>query len=153
MLALLWIEEKGEGHADDKGEGCKDKPSRLPVAEEVAVLPLAEMVDYLAGGKRAHSGTDAVGHHHEEPLGRCLDAGLALLVDEDTARDIEEVEGNTIDNARQDEEQHAGHGGIANAEEAEAEHPSEHGHKHDDLDAVTAEEEGYEEYAQGLANL
>ena len=129
------MEQQGEEHADDQREAGEDIPAGGPVAYQIAVIPLAVVVHNLAGSQGADGGTDAVGHHHEQSLGRRLDGRLTLLVDEDASRDVEEVEGDTVDDAGEDEHDDAGHGRIADAEEAEAEHPGEHRHEHDHLDA------------------
>ena len=43
--------------------------------------------------------------------------------------------------------------GIAHGEEAETEHPGQHGDEHHVLDTVPSQEEGYQQDAQGLGNL
>ena len=96
---LLWFEDQSKGNADYESKGGKDKPACLPVAFQESVLPMAEAIDDLASSQRTDSGTDTIGHHHKQSLRRSLDRRFALLVDKDTARDIEEVEGYSIDDA------------------------------------------------------
>ena len=71
----------------------------------------------------AGGSSDTIGHHHKQSLCRCLDAGIALLVNEYTSGNIEEVEGYAINYTGEDEEDDARHCGITDAEEAESEHP------------------------------
>ena len=111
------------------------------------------MVYYLAGCQRTYGSANTIGHHHEQALSRSLDAGFALLIDEDTTRHIEEVEGHTVNDAREDEHDNTWHSGVTNTEESETEHPGEHRHEHYNLDAITLQEEWDHEDTQGLANL
>lgn len=96
---LLGFEDQGEGDADYQSEGSEGKPARLPLTDEESVLPMAEAVDNLTSSQCTDGGTNTISHHHKQSLCRSLDAVLALLVDEDTTRDIEEIEGHTIDDA------------------------------------------------------
>ena len=72
------MEDQSERYAYDQGKGREDKPAGGPVAHEEASLPAAEVVHDLARsertyrGKRTYRGTDTIGHHHEESLGRGL---------------------------------------------------------------------------------
>ena len=111
-----------------------------------------EAVDDGLCGKGAYGGADAVGANHEKSLGRRAHRGRGLLVDVETARDVEEVEGHAVDDAREHNHPEA-RPGVAEAEEPEAAHPRQHRHEHDALDAETFQAEGDEEDAEGLGSL
>ena len=158
---LLWFKYQREGNAYHQSEGCEDKPAGLPLTHEEAlllaidheVLPSAELVNNLASSQRTNGSTNAVGHHHEQTLSRSLDLRVAFLVDEDTARDIEEVKGDTVNDTREDEEDNTRHSGISYTEEAETEDPCEKRHQHYHLDTETLQEERNHQDAQGLRSL
>ena len=147
------MEDQGEGNAYHQRKGSEDEPAGLPFTYQETVLPVTETVDDLTSGQRTDSGTQTVGHHHEQALGRSLDAGFAFLIDIDTTRNIEEVEGNTIDDAGKDKEEYTRHGRIADAEEAEAEYPGKERHKHHNLNTETLQEERYHQDAACLTDL
>ena len=133
-------EDKGYGYAES--EAGEDEPCCLPIAQKVITLPNTIVFHYFAGGQCADSGTKSVGHQHEQALCWSAHAGLALLVYKEAARYVEEVEGYAINYAGEDKQDDAGHGRVAQAEETEAEHPSEHGDEHHGLDAEALQEEG-----------
>lgn len=110
------------------------------------------MIDDGLRAERSDRGADAVGHDHEESLRRGADRRIGLLIDEERPRDVEEVEGHTIDDHRKDEHPHAV-SGVAQAEESKTEHPGEHGHEHDVLDAEAFQAEGNEQDAERFGDL
>ena len=111
------------------------------------------MVDDGTGREGSDGGSQTVGHQHEEALPGRAYLGRTDLIDIQTATDVEEIEGHTIDEAAEDEEDDAGVVGRTESEESETEHPSEHGDEHDDLDAEAFQEEGDEQDAQGFCHL
>ena len=111
------------------------------------------MVNDGARRECADGGTEAICHQHEETLTRGAQFGRYLVVHKQAARYVEEVEGHSIDDAGEDEEDDAREGGVAHAEETKAQHPGHHGNEHHLLDAEAAQEEGDEQDAQGLGNL
>ena len=114
---------------------------------------MAKAIDNRACSQRADGSAQTVGHQHEQALGRCLDVGLTLLIDEDTARDIEEVKCHTINQARHHNQDDARPCRVTSAKEAEPQYPGEHSNQHNHLDAITLEEERNEQDAQRLGNL
>ena len=114
---------------------------------------MAIVIDYLSGKNRANGSAQAIGHQHEQSLRRSPHLDITLLVYEQSARHIEEVECHTIYDAREHEEYHAREGWVAHTEEAEAQHPSKHGDEHHDLDTISLEEERNQEDAQSLSHL
>ena len=114
---------------------------------------MAITIHNLASSQGTDGSTQTIGHHHKQALSRCLDAGLTLLVNEDTTRNIKEVEGDTIYDARENEENHTRHCRITYAKESETEHPCKERHQHHNLDAKTLQEEGNHQDTQCLTNL
>ena len=112
------------------------------------------MRDDLAGDPGADRGTDAVGHQHEEPLRTGLHGLCGLLLDKECTGDVEEVKRHAVDDAGEEEQDDA-HDALrgADSEEAEAQHPGEHGHQHDDLDAEALEAERDQQNTQRLGDL
>ena len=96
-------ENECEGDADSQREASEDEPASLPVTHEEGrlpdLLPRAEMVDDGTSRQRTNCGAEAIGHQHEQTLGRSLNLRRALTVDKDAAGDIEEVEGHAIHDA------------------------------------------------------
>ena len=147
------MEHQSKRHAYHKCKGREEEPAGRPVAYQEPVLPGAVVIDYLTCRQCSYRSSYAISHHHKQALSRSLDGGLALLVDENTSGDIEEVEGHAIDDTREDEKQHTGHGRITHTEEAETEYPGKHRHQHHHLDTITLQEKRYHEDAKGLADL
>ena len=158
---LLWLEHQCEGNTNHNGKGGEDKPTRLPVTNKKTllltindkILPRAETVDDITSRQCSDGCAKAVSHHHKQSLSRCLNLRIAFLVDKDTARDIEEVEGDTIDDTLQDEENGSRHGGISNAKQTKAEYPCEERHQHHNLNAETLQEERNQQNTASLADL
>ena len=148
---LLWIpEEYGEEHANHAGISCEDVPGLRPVGRGVENVA---GFDNLAGCKRAYGGTESVGHQHEHSLGTGTDVRGGVLIDIERTGDVEEVEGHSINDAAEHEEQYTGHRGIAKAEESETEHPCEHGDEHYLLDAEFLHAERNQQDTESLGSL
>ena len=110
---MLILEEDGKQNGNCESKAGKHKPAGGPIAQQIITLPRAIVIDYLTCCQCSDCSADAIGHHHKQTLCRSLDAGFTFLIDKDAARDVEEVEGNAIDDTGQDEEQHTRHGRIA----------------------------------------
>ena len=110
------------------------------------------MVDDGLGGKRTYRGAKTIGHQHEQSL--CAGAYILAggLIDEEGARDVEEVEGHAIDDHRDNKHPYAA-ARITRADESEAEHPCEHGDEHHVLDTEFLHEERDEQDTAGLTDL
>ena len=111
------------------------------------------MVDDFTCYERAYGCAQTVGHKHKQALCRCSYLRVTLLIHKQAARYIEEVECHAINDARQDEQNHAWESRIAKSEESEAAHPCKHGNEHNHLDAVTLQEEWNEQNAQCFSHL
>ncbi len=151
---VLVLEDQGEDDGDAKGVSGEDEPRSGPPGRHGfdRRLRINETVDDGLCAKRTDGGADAVGHDHEKSLRRGTNGGVGLVVDEERTRDVEEVERHTVDDHREDEHPYAA-AGIAEPEQPEAQHPCEHGHQHDVLDAETLETERNQEYAERLGDL
>ena len=110
------------------------------------------MIHHAAGGPGADGGAETVGHQHEETLRRGTDVLVGILVDEERAGDVEEVERHAVHDAAQNEHPHAA-ARVAGPEEAEAEHPREHRDEHHLLDAELLHRERDQQDAEGLGEL
>ena len=150
---LFGLKYQREGDTYHESKGGEDKPAGLPFTNEISTFPTTETIDNFTSSQRTDSSTKTVGHHHKQTLRRSFDLRVAFLINEDTTRDIEEVKGDTLDNARQDEEDNAWHSRIANAKESETEHPSKQRHEHYNLNTKTLQEEWNHQNAAGLTNL
>ena len=150
-MFFLGTEEDGKSDAYQERITCEDEPAGLPVAHQIAIIrPVAIVINHHTRQNSTYGCTQAIGHQHEQSLGRGSHLDIALLVDKETARHIEEIERHAINDAREHEEAHAREGWIAEAEEAESEHPCKHGDEHDFLDAVPLHEERNEQDTQCL---
>ena len=93
------MEDKSERHTHDECKCGEYEPASGPVALQESVLPITVVVHNLSCCQRSEGCSDAVGHHHEQSLSRSLDGGFTLLIYKDTSGNVEEVEGNTVDDA------------------------------------------------------
>ena len=149
LMLVGVLEHYHEEYGHDEGVGCEDVPGGAPVGSRGVV---DEVVDHYAGRPCAYRGPESVGHEHEQSL--CGGAHLLVdvLVDEERAGDVEEIEGHAVDYAAEHEEPYAA-AGVAEAEEGEAEHPCEHRYEHHALDAEPLHEEGDQKDAECLGYL
>ena len=151
-----FAEDESEKKQDDGGVGGKDVPDCAPFADLVELsadfLAVCEVIDNGLCAQRTDGGAEPVGHDHEQALGAAAYVGSRVLIDEQRARDIEEVECHSVNDHREYEEPYAA-ARIAQPEQPEAEHPGEHGYHHDTLDAEALHEKRDEQYAAGLADL
>ena len=94
-------------------------------------------------------GTNTVCHQHEQTLRRGTDGRVGGFIHKQRTGDVEEVEGNAIDNHGKYEHPHAA-ARITQSEQTETKHPCEHGNEHHLLDAVALHEERNEQDAAGF---
>ena len=150
---VLVLEHQREDHGHHQGIGCEGEPRRLPLGYlRRLAAEVHKVVYHRLRAQRADGGSEAVGHDDEQPLRARADVLVRLAVDEQRTRDVEEVEGHAIDNHREDEHPHAA-ARIARSEEAEAQHPCQHGDEHHVLDAEAFQEERYQQDAERLGHL
>ena len=152
-LFLLIVEEEEEKYADEQGIAGEDEPNARPIAHLEAVFVLCEAVDHRLRAECADRSADTVGHQHEQTLRTGANGRITFLIYEQRTRDIEEVEGYTVDNHGDNEEHHAGEGRNTDGEEAETQHPSEHGNEHNGFNTEAFQEEGDEQNAERLTDL
>ena len=152
------LEEDGEKNGNYQGVAGEDEPHGRPAAsafnadEEASLVPCTEFVHDGLCAQGTDSGTETVGHHHEQSLCRRADARVGFLVHKQRAGDVVKVKGKAIYNHGEDDgPYHAA--GVADAEKSETEEPGNHGHQHHLLDAEALEEEGNEQNAEGFCNL
>ena len=111
------------------------------------------MVDDRLSAERTDGGTKAVGHHHEHTLRAAADLFIRILVDEERAADVKEVESHTVHNHRKDEEHKAEACRVASAKEEETQSPCTKGDEHHLLDTKLSEEERNQQDAKRFRNL
>src|SRR5690606_4543556 len=148
VVAMLEQRHEHDGHRQRvQGEG---HPDAVPVLGAVGGGEPA--VDHPAADRAAEDRADAVGHQHEQPLRAGPDPRVALLLDEQRAGDVEVVEGNAVDDAREDDHPQP-RARVAVGEQAEAQEPGEHAHRHHRLDPEALQEEGDGEDEQRFRDL
>ena len=152
------FEQDRKQDAHHQGEGGEYVPSRRPSVHHVEARVGSggvehETVHHRLGAERTDGGAEAVGHHHEHALGAAADLLVGILVDEQGAADVEEVESHAVDDHGEDQQHEAEAGGVARAEEEEAERPGHKGDEHHLLDAELLQEEGDQQDTQGLRDL
>ena len=143
---VLIFKQDGEQNAHHKSEGGKHIPCIRPASHEFVEVCLAEgeVVDHSLGAERTDGGTQAVSHHHEHALGTAADLLVGVLVDEERAADVEEVEGYAVDDHREDEEHEAEARRTTCTKEEETQSPSAKGDEHHFLYTKFLKEEGNE---------
>ena len=102
----LVAEEEGEEHGHHRSIGSEDIPAHTPASEDSrrVVLGVDEVINHRLCSERTERSPNPIGHDHEEPLGTGADGGIGLLVHEERTRDIEEVEGDPVDDHTEEEE-------------------------------------------------
>jgi hypothetical protein len=140
------LEEDHEKDSDDKGVACEYVPRGCPA--------WFGCIDYIVVDDQprnpgSNRGAQTVCHEHEETLCAGADVAGGLAVDVERTGNVEEVEGDTVDDAGKHEQPYA-RARVAKSEETEPEHPCEHGDEHDFLDAESLHEEWNEEDAERL---
>ena len=151
---MLVLENQREDYRHAQGIAREDEPRGRPPGRHGAhrALRVDEAVHHGLRTQGADRGADAVGHDHEKSLRRGADRHVGLVVHEERARDIEEVERHAVDDHREDEHPHAP-AGVAQPEQSEAQHPREHGHKHHVLDPEALQAERDKQDAERLRHL
>ena len=151
---MLVLEQQGEKHGKAERVACEYEPTSLPARYDIGSLGQTEhiTVDHPLRHQHARRSTKAVRHHHEQSLRSTADARVRVLIDEQRAADVEEVEGDTIDNHRKDDEDKSV-AGIADGKEPEAKHPGKHGNEDDLLDAQATHTKWDEQEAERFAHL
>ena len=116
------------------------------------MLRVDEVIDHRLRTERAERRTDTIGHDHEEPLRTGADRGVSLLVHEERARHIEEVEGHPVDDHTQQEEPYAATR-VTKTEEGKAQDPRHHSDEHHTADTKATQREGDEQDTERLGEL
>lgn len=132
---VLIPENKREDDAEQQRIAGKNKPDALPVLGAVD----REMVDHPPAAHPTQESSEAIGHDHEQPLRAGADSNGRLFFNEKGAGNIEKIEGHSVDDHRQHQQEKAA-AGIADGKEPEAEHPGENAHQHHFLNAKALEE-------------
>ena len=150
LRLMLILEQYGKQNTHNQSKRRKNIPCRRPASHQVKTWVSGggvehEMVHDRLGAQRADSGTEAIGHHHEHTLRTRTDAWVCVLVNEERAADVEEIEGHTVDNHGKDEQHEAETCRTACTKEEETQCPCNKGDEHHLLDAELLQEEGDEQ--------
>ena len=99
----LVAEEEGEEHGHHRSISGEDIPAHTPACKDRRRVRLGvdKVIDHRLCSERTERSANPIGHDHEEPLGTRSDGGVGLLVHEERTRDIEEVEGDPVDDHTQ----------------------------------------------------
>ena len=131
----LVAEEEGEEHGHHRSIGGEDIPAHAPASEDRRRVRLGvdKVIDHRLCSERTECSPNPIGHDHEEPLGTGANGGVGLLVHEERTRDIEEVEGDPVDDHTQQEEPDTTTR-VTETEEGKAQDPSRHSDEHHPTD-------------------
>ena len=150
---MFVFEDKGKHNGHYQCIGCKREPCGLPLGRlRHSAVEVHKVVHHRLCTQRSDGGTQSVGHDDEQALGARADSLVRLTVNEQRARYVEEVESHSIDNHREQEHPDAA-AWVARAEQAEAQHPCEHGDEHHPFDAEALQAERYQQDAERLRYL